>query len=124
MIKNHPCLSCGACCAFFRVSFHWSETLNESYGVPDALTEKISPHSLAMIGTNQKIIRCQSLSGFIGEEVKCKIYENRPSPCRSFSASFENGEVDERCDRARTGNGLSPLKLADWSVFSTQDKTK
>ncbi|HOC10952.1 MAG TPA: YkgJ family cysteine cluster protein, partial [Thermomonas sp.] len=21
----HPCLSCGACCAYFRVSFHWSE---------------------------------------------------------------------------------------------------
>ncbi|RBD00840.1 YkgJ family cysteine cluster protein, partial [Xanthomonas oryzae pv. oryzae] len=21
----HPCLTCGACCAYFRVSFHWSE---------------------------------------------------------------------------------------------------
>ncbi|RBC12798.1 YkgJ family cysteine cluster protein, partial [Xanthomonas oryzae pv. oryzae] len=19
----HPCLTCGACCAYFRVSFHW-----------------------------------------------------------------------------------------------------
>src|SRR5690606_40667371 len=22
---RHPCLACGACCAHFRISFHWSE---------------------------------------------------------------------------------------------------
>ena len=25
MPVEHPCRTCGACCAFFRVSFHWSE---------------------------------------------------------------------------------------------------
>lgn len=55
---NHPCLSCGACCAFFRVSFHWSEILTVSHAVPAASTEKISLHTSAMNGTNQKTPRC------------------------------------------------------------------
>ncbi|MBC7754279.1 MAG: YkgJ family cysteine cluster protein [Moraxellaceae bacterium] len=115
MVTNHPCLSCGACCAFFRVSFHWSEVLRESHGVPEATTEKISLHKLSMIGTNQKKIRCGALKGVIGDTVNCEIYANRPSPCRSFSASFEDGEPDDRCDRARNGHGLKPLVPADWA---------
>jgi len=30
---SNPCLSCGACCAFFRASFHWLETA-AAYGLP------------------------------------------------------------------------------------------
>ena len=38
----HPCLTCGACCAHFRVSFHWSEADPEQGGaVPAALTEPL-----------------------------------------------------------------------------------
>lgn len=37
---NHPCLRCGACCASFRVAFHWSETDAHPGGItPAALTE-------------------------------------------------------------------------------------
>ena len=39
---SHPCLTCGACCAFFRVSFHWSEADPEMGGVvPIELTEPL-----------------------------------------------------------------------------------
>ncbi|HWU69743.1 MAG TPA: YkgJ family cysteine cluster protein, partial [Pseudoxanthomonas sp.] len=38
----HPCLSCGACCAIFRVSLHWSEADPEQGGrVPIELTEPL-----------------------------------------------------------------------------------
>ena len=49
---SHPCLTCGACCAFFRVSFHWSEADPALGGqVPFELTE-----SLADITRAQKLI--------------------------------------------------------------------
>ncbi len=86
----------------------------ESHHVPERLTEKISLHQSAMNGTNQKLPRCEALSGVVGKSVRCQIYENRPSPCRSFSASFENGEKDDRCDRARLNKGLLVLSLLDW----------
>lgn len=110
----HPCQKCGACCAYFRVSFHWSEILPESFSVPEALTEKISLHQSAMKGTNQKNPRCVSLLGEVGQTIHCEIYENRPDPCRTFLPSFENGERNERCEKARTGHGLKILKLSDW----------
>jgi Fe-S-cluster containining protein len=115
---NHPCLSCGACCAFFRVSFHWSEVLTVSHAVPKASTEKISLHTSAMNGTNQKNPRCDSLNGIVGQAVTCDIYLNRPSPCRTFAASFEDGTHNERCDRARTGKGLELLTLSDWPILT------
>lgn len=110
----HPCQKCGACCAFFRVSFHWSEILTESFAVPAALTEKISPHQSAMMGTNQKNPRCVSLDGVIGKSISCQIYENRPEPCRTFLPSYEDGFVNERCEKARINKGLVILKLSDW----------
>ncbi len=113
-MKNHPCQKCGACCAYFRVSFHWSEILRESSGVPEELTLKIAPHQSAMLGTQKKNPRCISLSGIVGENNFCQIYLNRPEVCRSFLPSFENGLRNERCDKARINNGLVPLALADW----------
>ncbi len=110
----HPCQKCGACCAYFRVSFHWSETLPESFSVPIALTETISPHTLAMRGTNQPEPYCQALVGVVGENIKCDIYENRPEPCRTFLPSFEDGFQNDRCDQARLNKGLVALSLSDW----------
>jgi Fe-S-cluster containining protein len=34
-----PCLSCGACCKSYRVSFYWAEALE--LGLPDAMTEQV-----------------------------------------------------------------------------------
>ncbi len=95
------CLSCGACCASFRVSFYWAEADPFTGGsVPAELTEKISPALVAMKGTNQKNTRCVSLEGDIDGPIRCGIYEQRPSTCREFE------EGREAFLRARRKHGL------------------
>ena len=106
----NPCIDCGACCAHFRVSFHWSEAASGQGGAtPAELTTKVSPHHAAMRGTCGDSPRCVALDGDIGKEVRCRIYDRRPSPCREFEASWVNGVRSERCDKAREAHGLPPL---------------
>lgn len=109
MSQTSPCLSCGACCAYFRVSFFWGECQSVGGTVPDQLVEQIGPHHVAMIGTTAKPARCVSLLGEIGDGVRCTMYENRSSSCRDFAASWEDGEHNPRCDAARAAHGLPPL---------------
>ena len=107
---SNPCLSCGACCACFRASFHWLETTTAPDGAtPAELTVQVSPHLVAMRGTDRKPPRCIALEGSIGNSVRCSIYERRASPCRDFQASWVDGRHNERCDRARAVYGLPPL---------------
>jgi hypothetical protein len=108
---RNPCLDCGACCAHYRVSFHWSEAERFLGGVtPADRTTKISPHRIAMLGTASTPPRCSALEGCIGKAVSCSIYAQRPSPCREFEASWVNGLHSERCDQARSAHGLPPLE--------------
>ena len=58
--------------------------------------------------------RCVALDGELGKQVSCTVYENRPSPCREFMASFENGVRNERCDQARASYGMRPLEKSDY----------
>lgn len=106
----NPCIECGACCAHFRVSFHWSESDGALGGItPAELTTKITPHRVAMQGTCGASPRCVSLEGEIGRRATCTIYAQRPSPCREFQASWAGGVHSERCDKARAAHGLPPL---------------
>jgi len=106
----NPCVTCGACCAYFRVSFHWSEADSSAGGVtPPDSTTKLTPHRAVMRGTEQSPPRCVALDGTVGEAVRCVIHESRPSPCREFQASWIDGLHNERCDRARAAHGLPPL---------------
>lgn len=82
--------------------------------MPDELTRQVSPHHLAMLGTLAEPPRCVALTGTIGEQVACSIYELRPSPCREYVPSFENGERNLRCDEARLRHGLQALRPEDW----------
>lgn len=116
----HPCLSCGACCAYFRVSFYWreAEASENPLAVPVELTEDYNSQRRAMRGTNQKHhARCVALEGKIGERAACSVYTLRPSPCREFEASLENGTHNPRCDQARAQHNLPPLRRADWEKF-------
>lgn len=110
MSEINPCMTCGACCAYFRVSFYWAEADDAGGLVPSALTEPLTPFLRCMSGTNQRQSRCAALSGDIGDAVHCTIYENRPSPCREFAMSGENGEENDACNRARARYGLPPLR--------------
>lgn len=112
---DHPCLSCGACCAAFRVAFHWSETEPALGGtVPAELTEVLDPHRLAMRGTQARAPHCIALEGAVGGPTRCRIYTRRPSPCRELRPAWENGEPSPQCDRARARYGLPPLGPAQW----------
>jgi Fe-S-cluster containining protein len=62
-----------------------------------------------MAGTEKSWPRCVALDGQVGECVRCTIYEKRPSPCRDFAPSWQNGVRNERCDAARAAHGLPPL---------------
>lgn len=68
----------------------------------------------SMRGTTDPTPRCTALKGTIGTRTGCTIYANRPSECRDFEASWEFGERNPDCDRARARHGLPRLTLADW----------
>ena len=109
--SNNPCLSCGACCAYYRVSFYWAEADDFTCGgVPAEMTERLSGVRLAMKGTNQSNPHCSALIGEIGHRVECAIYPNRPQVCRTLHSSWSAGRADEKCDKARMAVGLAPLE--------------
>jgi uncharacterized protein len=96
------CQQCGACCAFYRVSFYWAEAAQLK--LPDSAIERVNEHIACMAGTMGPSHRCHALHGKVGEEVVCTIYATRPSPCREVQPG------DEQCNRARAAHGLAPLE--------------
>ncbi|MFC4729219.1 YkgJ family cysteine cluster protein [Coralloluteibacterium thermophilus] len=117
----HPCLTCGACCAMFRVGFHWSEAAPELGGtVPPALTEVLDAHRVVMKGTWASKPRCVALDADIGRYSRCTIHPVRPSVCREVPASWEFGEASPQCDKARIAFGLPALTPADWPQVAAE----
>lgn len=113
----HPCQSCGACCASFRVEFYWREGNSEDHqpAVPEEHWEEGGLQTRIMKGTNKNHqIRCVALKGRVGQSVSCGIYSSRSSTCRNFMASYENGYRNPRCDEARRKHGLAPLTKNDF----------
>lgn len=107
----NPCINCGACCAFFRVSFYWGETTDGSGRVPAEMTMKVNDFLSCMSGTSGKTVRCSALQGEVGQTVCCSIYEDRSSTCREFEYSWEKGVHQPDCDKARAAYGLPPLVM-------------
>lgn len=98
------CQDCGACCAHYRVSFYWGESDAHPGGtVPRHMTIPITPHRIAMRGTEQSPVRCMALEGSVGDKVGCAIYPLRSATCRDFAA------CTPECDKARGAYGLAPL---------------
>jgi Fe-S-cluster containining protein len=109
MSEANPCLTCGACCAHFRVSFYWGECTSAGGPVPDELVVQVGPTRVAMLGTESRPSRCTGLKGEVGKGVSCSLYEQRSSTCREFDASWVDGEANSHCDVARAAYGLAPL---------------
>lgn len=105
------CLSCGACCAFFRVSFYWAE----GEAMPADVVEPLTPVYSCMKGTNQKNPRCVMLSGEIGQQVSCTMYQQRSSSCKEVLAG------DSQCNKARHAHGLIPLIDVEQPAPSNDD---
>ena len=97
------CQTCGACCASFRVDFSVFELDDEGGRVPSGLAEEVNATTWRMRGTDHVPVRCAALTGRVGEQVACGIYEWRPHPCHEFS------EGSDACTRARQRHGLPPL---------------
>lgn len=123
MSTTHPCLTCGACCAYFRVSFHWSETDPALGGrVPAELTEPLRTHERAMRGTSQAQPRCVALDAQIGRYSRCTIHAHRPSVCAQVPASYEFGLPSPQCDKARIAHGLCTLTPEDWNGVAQSER--
>jgi Fe-S-cluster containining protein len=116
MEEPNPCIGCGACCAFFRVSFYWGE-IDECVpgGFPSHLVEKLNDFRAVIKGTNQQEPHCIALCGKVGADACCSIHPVRSSACREFTASYVDGITpNERCDRARANFGMAPLTPESW----------
>lgn len=105
----NPCITCGACCASFRVDFARHELQSEGGHVPDGLTVEVTESTCRMRGTDHARPRCAALVGTVGKRASCGIYEWRPGPCREFGMLAPLGRGDEACNRARARHGLPPL---------------
>jgi uncharacterized protein len=98
-LKQDACLSCGACCTFFRVSFYWAEGLE----MPEDHIEELTAVYSCMKGTNQKLPRCIALRGTVGKQVSCEIYEVRSSSCKEVRVG------DIQCNKARLAHQMIPF---------------
>lgn len=96
------CLTCGACCCHFRVSFYWQEA--EQRGLDESKLVQITPWRVCFSGTEREQPRCVHLQGSVGTHAACRIYEQRPHPCRELQVG------DEKCLKARAAHGLPPLE--------------
>lgn len=104
-----PCQRCGACCATYRVSFYWADA--DAHGLPAALTQPLTPWHACMAGTQAREPRCVALDGDIGRAVACRVYGQRPSPCRELQPG------EDKCQRARQRHALPPLAWRDGIVL-------
>ncbi|MEG0488814.1 MAG: YkgJ family cysteine cluster protein [Acinetobacter sp.] len=106
------CLTCGACCAFFRVSFYWAE----GEAMPQNNIEPLTAVYSCMKGTNQQQPHCVALEGVVGQQVSCTMYEHRSSTCKEVQAG------DDQCAKARQGYGLIPLIEIE-SAYPSNDES-
>jgi uncharacterized protein len=109
---QNPCQRCGACCAFYKVALQYSETNDQPGGrVPVELTFELPDHKRVMKGTERFMQkRCAALEGTVGVNVACRVYDQRPSNCRSFPGSWEfKSGGNPLCDRARAVYGMVPF---------------
>ena len=106
----NPCLSCGACCQYFRVSMYMGEMTGAGGTVPDELVSQVNPYIVCMKGTEAGYGRCVALRGEVGKPgIHCAIYAQRPSPCREFRVWADDGSPNPDCQRLRERAGLPPL---------------
>ncbi len=97
--SSDACVSCGACCANYRVSFYWAE----AELMPENMVEPLTSVYSCMKGTNQPQVKCIALQGEVGQQVSCSIYASRSSTCKEVQIA------DDHCNKARIAHHLIPL---------------
>lgn len=108
--NSNPCLSCGACCEHYRISFYFGELDVNGGCVPSELTTKVNDFYACTIGTEYGRGRCVALTGNSSDcSISCAIYDKRPSPCREFPVYMEDGTINPECNKVRKLKGLKSL---------------
>ncbi|ENX09229.1 YkgJ family cysteine cluster protein [Acinetobacter courvalinii] len=105
------CVSCGACCANYRVSFYWAE----AELIPEHMVEPLTAVYSCMKGTNQAQVKCVALQGEVGQQVSCSIYPVRSSSCKEVQIA------DSHCNKARLAHNLIPLVAIDQQPSENND---
>ncbi|MEW5904343.1 MAG: YkgJ family cysteine cluster protein [Pseudomonadota bacterium] len=99
MSESNPCVSCGACCAHFRIMLYPDEVAPLG-GVPREMTTSVGG-AFCMQGTDSFPPRCVALEGEVGLAVRCTIYDQRPLVCREFNEYEPDGSPNATCFRLR-----------------------
>lgn len=109
--EDNPCLNCGVCCNYFRISFYFGELDTQPLGfVPNELTSKVNDFYACMKGSETGG-RCIALQGTPGNgDIKCAIYHNRPTPCREFPVWLDDGSPNPKCNELRAKAGIPAIK--------------
>ncbi|ACI58609.1 YkgJ family cysteine cluster protein [Rhizobium leguminosarum] len=95
-LSDLDCQTCGACCSF---SSDWPRFSTES----DAALDLLPPRFVAADETGMRCdgSRCAALSGRVGVETSCLVYDIRPVVCRECVPG------DAACLMARDAFGLT-----------------
>lgn len=97
-MTDNPCLACGACCRYPRVSFYCGELDTQPGGVvPAESTVRVTPFRACMKGIEYGKGRCVAFQ----DDELCAIYEKHPSVCREFPAFRDDGSLNPECGRLR-----------------------
>lgn len=96
------CVSCGACCSYGLIPIERRD--------PEPLDEyvELTPENASDVVIERYLPRrsddgrCSSLTGTIGGEVGCGVYQDRPGTCRDFEAG------SDRCFGYRRLFGIDP----------------
>jgi uncharacterized protein len=97
------CLTCGACCAYF----HQVAVLDMD-AMPRRLTwavwdaQEVAGPKTHWLRREPQRGHCIALTGSVGQQARCVIYELRPNSCRAFEAG------SDRCHAVRRAYGLEP----------------
>ena len=116
MLSVPDCLTCGACCAspFVGEGYIRLDAAEEARlarrGLPVLVVVPDAEDRVVLLGTKhnaQGFRVCVGLTGKIGKQVACSIYEDRPLLCRQFEAG------SPECHAARRAAGIRSLPQGD-----------
>lgn len=94
--KKFGCRSCGACCRHYQIIDVADDDPNlEFLQSNNLLAENSETGAYAMKLQPEGIRRCAALTGRIGVDAACSIYEQRPQVCRAYESE------SHRCRTAR-----------------------
>ena len=89
---------------WFKTQFAGPEQAEaDARGIPIELTEQVNQRFSCMAGTNCANPRCAALDGEVGHKAGCRIYAQRPEPCREVQAG------DAQCATARAKYGMGAV---------------